>query len=262
MSLDVQKASAHIIQWLLKYCQTQGMKGFVVGVSGGVDSALVSTLCAKTHLPTLLVQMPIRQSVAENQRAAEHIRDLQQKFSTVSAQVLNLEPILLSYEQLFQNTAVVESHLNMANLRARIRMSTLYALAGANQYLVAGTGNKIEDFGVGFFTKYGDGGVDISPIGDLYKSEVFALAKHLAGVPSILQAPPTDGLFADGRTDEDQLGASYADLEWAMQWEEKSAKDADISEHQAAVLKIYQLLNGKNKHKMNPIPLCLVGNFR
>jgi NAD+ synthase len=145
----------------------------------------------------------------------------------------------------------------MANTRSRLRMSTLYAFAGHNKLLVAGTGNKVEDFGIGFFTKYGDGGVDLSPIADLYKTEVYQLASSLGVVNSILSAKPTDGLFEDGRSDEDQIGASYPELEWAMQYNSKN-DTSDLTERQKDVLKIYSTWHHQNKHKVEPIPVCLI----
>jgi len=230
------------------------MDGFIVGISGGIDSALTSTLCAMTGKPTLIVTMPIRQTSAEYNRAIEHIDDLKKRFPNVSGMEVNLTDIFEQMERDFPND-VVANHLAMANTRARLRMTTLYALGQAHKRLVAGTGNRVEDFGVGFYTKYGDGGVDLSPIADLTKTEVRAVASHLGIVGSIIAAKPTDGLWADGRSDEDQLGASYPELEWAMDY---TGSEDNLNERQLTVLALYRRLHAVNKHKMEPIPVCLI----
>ena len=230
------------------------MDGFIVGISGGIDSALTSTLCAMTGKPTLIVTMPIRQTSAEYNRAIEHIDDLKKRFPNVSGMEVNLTDIFEQMERDFPND-VVGNHLAMANTRARLRMTTLYALGQAHRRLVAGTGNRVEDFGVGFYTKYGDGGVDLSPIADLTKTEVRAVAAHLGIVDSIIIAKPTDGLWADGRSDEDQLGASYPELEWAMDY---TGSEDNLTERQRTVLALYRRLHAVNKHKMEPIPVCLI----
>jgi NAD+ synthase len=230
------------------------MDGFIVGISGGIDSALTSTLCAMTGKPTLIVTMPIRQTSAEYNRAIEHIDDLKKRFPNVTGMEVNLTDIFEQMERDFPND-VVGIHLAMANTRARLRMTTLYALGQAHKRLVAGTGNRVEDFGVGFYTKYGDGGVDLSPIADLTKTEVRTVAAHLGIVDSIIVAKPTDGLWADGRSDEDQLGASYPELEWAMDY---SGSEDNLSERQLTVLALYRRLHAVNKHKMEPIPVCLI----
>src|ERR1700758_4789140 len=204
----------HIVNWLKNYSAQSGTQGFVIGISGGIDSALTSTLCALTKKPVIVLNMPIRQHKAEFDRGAEHIEWLKKNFSNVTSELVDLTSIFEKVENDFP--APIQDFLTMANTRARLRMLTLYAFAGHHKMLVAGTGNKIEDFGVGFFTKYGDGGVDVSPIADLVKSQVYALAKEAGIVESILNAKPTDGLFHDSRSDEDQLGASYDELEWAM----------------------------------------------
>lgn len=246
--------AAHIVSWLSAYLQTSNSKGFVIGISGGIDSALTSTLCALTGAPTICVTMPIRQTKAEFERANEHMEDLQKRFANVSLQTIDLT---LSFETL--ETALPlnsNSHpLAMANTRARLRMATLYAVAQANSCLVAGTGNKVEDFGVGFYTKYGDGGVDLSPIADLMKTDVFALSEALGVVASIQNAAPTDGLWEDGRSDEDQIGASYPELEWAMCY---SGDGAALTERQKEVLSIYNKYHRANLHKMQAIPVCLI----
>jgi NAD+ synthase len=247
---------AHITSWLSEYHQKSGTNGFVVGVSGGVDSALTSTLCALTGVQTLVLSMPIRQNKPELERAREHQLWLGKKFSNVECREIDLSEVFEAYRKIIPED--VQDWLSMANTRSRIRMTTLYAFAGNKKMLVAGTGNKVEDFGVGFFTKYGDGGVDISPIADLYKSEVFQLARFLGVPESILSAPPTDGLWEDGRTDEDQLGATYDELEWAMEFSEKRKSAANLSERQMTVLALYEKLNAANLHKMLPIPICRI----
>ncbi|MGB0933464.1 MAG: NAD(+) synthase [Lishizhenia sp.] len=258
--MQKQKIQTYITNWLLDYSEKSKTKGFIVGISGGIDSALTSTLCALTGKKVMLISMPIRQTKAEYTRAIEHIENLTQRFSNVSSLDINLTE---SFEQLEKDlpTDTVNDHLAMANSRARLRMLTLYAVGQANGLLVAGTGNKVEDFGVGFYTKYGDGGVDISPIADLFKTEVFALAKHVNVVQSILDAKPTDGLWEDGRSDEDQIGASYPELEWAMEQLEKYdlsqlRQSKNLTERQQEVLTIYSNLNRANQHKMQPIPVC------
>ena len=230
------------------------MDGFIVGISGGIDSALTSTLCAMTGKPTLIVTMPIRQTSAEYERAIEHIEDLKKRFPNVLGMEVNLTAIFEQMEKDFPDD-VVENHLAMANTRARLRMTTLYALGQAHKRLVAGTGNRVEDFGVGFYTKYGDGGVDLSPIADLTKTEVRAVAAHLGIVDSIIVAKPTDGLWADGRSDEDQLGASYPELEWAMDF---MGDERTLSDRQRTVLALYRRLHAVNKHKMEAIPVCSI----
>jgi NAD+ synthase len=246
----------HIVKWLRQYCETSGMSGFVVGVSGGIDSALTSTLCALTEKPTLLVEMPIHQAESQVTRAQQHMTFLENRFDCVSCERVELTT---SFDTLVQslppsgNQALY--NLSLANSRARLRMTTLYYFAGIHRYLVAGTGNKIEDFGVGFFTKYGDGGVDLSPIADLTKTEVYSLAESLGVHEDILNAAPTDGLFGDDRSDEDQLGASYPELEWAMNYTENGE---NLSIRQREVLVIYQKLNRQNQHKMQPIPVCII----
>ena len=246
--------ASHISSWLGTYLQTARAKGFVVGISGGIDSAVTSTLCALTGAPTVCLTMPIRQTKAEFDRAGEHMQDLQSRFANVSLQTIDLTP---SFETLSAALpANATSHaLAMANTRARLRMTTLYAVAQANACLVAGTGNKVEDFGVGFYTKYGDGGVDLSPIADLMKTEVFELAKALGVVASIQNAAPTDGLWEDGRSDEDQIGATYPELEWAMTYH---GEPSALSGRQKDVLDIYTRYHCANLHKMQPIPVCEV----
>lgn len=255
--MNVEKVSEYIINWLKDYATNAGVKGFVVGVSGGIDSALTSTLCAKTGLPTLVVEMPIHQAESQVTRAQEHIAQLKERFQNVSDTRVNLTSTFETFKSAVPTLDNEEKvNLTLGNTRARLRMTTLYYLAGIHSYLVAGTGNKVEDFGVGFYTKYGDGGVDVSPIADLMKSEVYALAAYL-GVPNSIQvAKPTDGLWGDNRTDEDQLGASYDELEWAMQMQDLGKTEEDFEGRQQEVFKIYIRLNTINQHKMQPIPVC------
>lgn len=244
----------YISNWLKQYALNAGVNGFIIGISGGVDSAVTSALCARTGMKVLVLNMPIRQTKAEFARAAEHIEWLQTNFSNVEAHTIDLTDTFHQLEKTFP-AKTVENHLAMANSRARLRMTTLYALGQTHGLLVAGTGNKIEDFGVGFFTKYGDGGVDLSPIADLTKTEVFELAGALDIVESILTAKPTDGLWEDGRSDEDQMGATYPELEWAMDF---SGNEETLTPRQKEVLEIYRRLNRVNKHKMEPIPVCIL----
>ena len=251
-----QKVIEHIVNWLNTYCENSRMNGFVIGVSGGIDSALTSTLCALTGKDVVCLNMPIHQSKAEYSRSQEHIEWLKKNYSTVSAYEVNLSNIFMEAEKTFP--AQIQDHLTLANTRSRLRMLTLYAFAGNKKLLVAGTGNKVEDFGIGFYTKYGDGGVDISPIADLMKSEVFALAKELMVVNSILVAAPTDGLFHDARSDEDQIGASYDELEWAMRFIEAKADKTTLNERQNKVMEIYTSRHAANLHKMVAIPVCLI----
>lgn len=254
---NAEAVSEHIIAWLKSYATNAKMKGFVVGISGGIDSAVTSTLCAKTGLPTLCVEMPIHQAKNQVDRAQEHIKALKKQYSNVSEQVVDLTPVFTTFEkQVPSSDDNSILNLALANTRARLRMTTLYYIAGLNHALVAGTGNKVEDFGVGFYTKYGDGGVDLSPIADLMKSEVRELGKYLQVPQSIIEAKPTDGLFGDDRTDEDQLGATYEELEWAMYEDEKGRVINDFEERNKEVFTIYKRLNTANQHKMNPIPIC------
>jgi NAD+ synthase len=253
----MQKVVDHIVGWLRDYCDKSGMNGFVVGISGGVDSALSSTLCALTGKKVLCLNMPILQHTAEYERAKEHIAQLCSRFPNVSSVETDLTPVFSQLRTVLPTG--MQDPLSMANTRSRLRMTTLYAFAGNGKLLVAGTGNKVEDFGIGFFTKYGDGGVDISPIADLMKSEVFACAA-VVGVPdSILKAKPTDGLWDKERTDEEIIGANYDELEWAMNYLE-SKSSGSLTERQKRVLEIYSGYNKANKHKMNSIPVCRIPN--
>ena len=245
---------SHIVAWLKEYQEKAKVDGYIIGVSGGVDSALTSTLCALTGAKVILLNMPIRQTSAEYKRAQEHIQDLTERFSNVNAFEIPLTDMFTTFESLmpFQTK---DQALAMANSRSRLRMTTLYAVGQANRCLVAGTGNRVEDFGVGFFTKYGDGGVDVSPIADLTKTEVFQLAESVNIVNSILTAAPTDGLWEDGRSDEDQIGATYPELEWAMDYR---GDGTELTVREKEVLRIYQGFHSANKHKMESIPVCLI----
>ncbi|MFT7343673.1 MAG: NAD+ synthase [Lentimonas sp.] len=248
------KVSEHIINWLKDYALKTRVDGFIIGISGGIDSAVTSTLCAKTGLKTILVSMPIRQTKAEHSRAINHIANLNEKFENVESLEIDLTETFEVLEKTFPKETL--SHqLAMANTRARLRMLTLYGIGQANGCLVAGTGNKVEDFGVGFYTKYGDGGVDLSPIADLMKTEVWDLAKILGVIEEIVVAKPTDGLWEDGRSDEDQIGASYPELEWAMEF---NGDISSLNDRQKEILTIYKRYNSANKHKMEPIPVCTI----
>lgn len=255
--MHTEKVTEYIVNWLKEYAINAKMDGFVVGISGGIDSAVTSTLCAMTGLRTLCVEMPIHQAKSQVNRGNEHIDQLKKRFANVSDIEVELTPVF----EMFKSQVPFTSNdtfldLSLANTRARLRMTTLYYFAGLHRYLVAGTGNKVEDFGVGFYTKYGDGGVDISPIADLLKSEVYKIGAHVKVPTSIMQAAPTDGLFGDSRTDEDQIGASYDELEWAMQMVALGKKATDFTGKQKEVYDIYTRLNRANQHKMNPIPVC------
>ena len=255
--MNTEKVSEYIINWLKEYATNGNIKGFVIGISGGIDSALTSTLCARTGLPLLCLEMPIHQSKKQVSRAENHIEWLQENFQNVSKTEVNLTGVFDSLIAALPKVENEESRfMSLANTRARLRMTTLYYFAALHGYLVAGTGNKVEDFGVGFYTKYGDGGVDLSPIADLMKSEVYEIAKYLGVHQEILKAAPTDGLWGDNRTDEDQIGASYDELEWAMDMQKKGKTADDFIEREQEVFIIYAKLNKINQHKMMPIPVC------
>ncbi|HLV42645.1 MAG TPA: NAD(+) synthase [Brumimicrobium sp.] len=256
--LDCEKITNHIIEWLNDYISTIPMKGFVVGLSGGIDSALVAALCVRTGKDVVLLNMPIRQASSEYDRAQNQISSFENIFSNAKGVEVDLTSTFDAFVEAMPSKTGVNK-LAMANSRARLRMTTLYAIGQANNLLVVGTGNKIEDFGIGFFTKYGDGGVDLNPIGDLLKSEVFRLAKHLDVNEEILEAKPTDGLWGDERNDEDQIGATYDELEFAMSY---NGDRKDLSDRQKQVLDIYTRLNSINQHKMKPIPFCDLSKVR
>lgn len=258
LGMQNKKVIDHIVNWLRSYSEQSKTSGFVIGISGGIDSALTSTLCAMTGKPVICLNMPIHQHKAEYDRGHEHIDWLKKSFTNVSSHEVELTNTFKSIGSALPEG--IQDWLTMANTRSRLRMTTLYAFACHHKMLVAGTGNKVEDFGIGFFTKYGDGGVDLSPIADLMKSEVYALARELGVATSILKAPPTDGLFADSRSDEDQIGASYDELEWAMKFIENARDLTTLNDRQKTVLDIYKRMNKANQHKMNPIPVCVIPN--
>ncbi len=260
-AIQVEKVNTHIVNWLKTYAENAKVNGFVVGISGGVDSAVTSTLCAQTGLNVLCVEMPIHQHESHVSRGREHIEQLKKRFPNVSSTLADLTSVFETLKkEVPADFEECKLRLTLANTRARLRMTTLYYFAGVHGYLVAGTGNKVEDFGVGFFTKYGDGGVDLSPIADLMKSDVFALGAYL-GVPnSILTAEPSDGLFGDEMTDEQQLGANYDELEWAMLADKAGKSSDDFIGREKTVFDIYKRLNRINQHKMNEIPVCKI-NF-
>lgn len=258
-ALQVEKVNTQIVNWLKTYAENAKANGFVVGVSGGVDSAVTSTLCAQTGLKVLCVEMPIHQHESHVSRGREHINQLKNRFPNVSESLADLTAVFETLKkEVPTDFEENKLHLTLANTRARLRMTTLYYFAGVHGLLVAGTGNKVEDFGVGFFTKYGDGGVDLSPIADLMKSEVFLLAAYLNVPDPILNAAPTDGLFGDDKTDEEQLGATYDELEWAMLQDQAGKSIEEFSEREKTVFEIYKRLNKINQHKMKEIPVCLV----
>lgn len=253
--MKTQKIIDHIVQWLLGYADNAGLNGFVIGVSGGIDSAVTSTLCAKTKKTVLALNMPIHQAHDQVSRSLNHIAWLKKNFGNVKGSTVDLTPV---FEQIKQSFPVhIQDGLTMANTRARLRMLTLYAFASSSKLLVTGTGNKVEDFGVGFYTKYGDGGVDLSPIADLMKTQVYALGRELGIMEDILSAPPTDGLWEDNRTDEGQIGATYAELEWAMQYLNSPPKKP-LNDRQKKVVSIYKGFHSANQHKMDPIPICRI----
>ena len=259
--MNTEKVATHIIDWLANYAKNGKLNGFVIGVSGGIDSAVTSSLCAKTGLPTLCLEMPIHQAESQVNRAKNHIDWLEKNHPNVSRITVNLTPVFDSLIAALPKVEDEESRfMSLANTRARLRMTTLYYFAALHGYLVAGTGNKVEDFGVGFYTKYGDGGVDLSPIADLMKSEVYQIAKHFDINQDIIKAAPTDGLWGDDRTDEDQIGASYDELEWAMNMQEQGKTVDDFSGREKDVFSIYIRLNTINQHKMQPIPVCEIPN--
>jgi NAD+ synthase len=252
-----EKVVDHIVNWLKDYAVNANMKGFVIGISGGIDSAVTSTLCARTGMELLCLEMPIHQAPSQVNRALDHIQWLQRNYDKVSMTQVNLTPVFDGLIDVLPVVADEESRfMSLANTRARLRMTSLYYFAALNKYLVAGTGNKVEDFGVGFYTKYGDGGVDLSPIADLMKSEVYEIARFLGINQEIIDAAPTDGLWGDNRTDEDQIGASYDELEWAMNMQDAGKELNDFKGRKKEILDIYLRLNRANQHKMQPIPVC------
>ena len=255
--MQTQAVIRHIADWLKNYAAAAHAKGFVVGVSGGIDSAVVSAIAARTGLKVLLLEMPIRQKADQVSRAQEHIRRLEQVFPNVSGMRVDLTPTFDTFaaDVEVDETEFPAKQLALANARSRLRMLTLYYYGQLNGLLVTGTGNKIEDFGVGFFTKYGDGGVDISPIADLTKTQIYQIAAELDIAESIQKAVPTDGLWDTEHTDEEQMGASYPELEWAMSVY-GTHRPEDFEGRQREVLEIYPRLHKAMQHKVNPIPVC------
>ena len=254
---------ATITRWIRSYATKNKIETLVIGISGGIDSSVVSALCAGTGLRTIVVQMPIRQAKKLDKRSSLQAGWLLERYPNVTHISLDLTKIFNAFDTKLSPFCADDtgdytdtSELAFANSRARLRMMTLYQIAQAHRGLVVGTGNRVEDFGVGFFTKYGDGGVDISPIGDCMKTQVWAMAAELGIPQEIIDAPPTDGLWADGRTDESQLGMTYPELELAMQ------QDTDLELEQSATgeekqrLTQYRKIRTRNLHKMTPIPVC------
>ena len=236
-----------ISDWIKTYVDQMPSKAesLVVGISGGIDSSVSSTLCAMTGLKTIILSMPIKQKENQHDLSLKHQKWLVEKFKNVEAHTIHLDELFKSFS--FTLNKFDNEH-GFANSRARLRMTTLYQVAAANKGIVVGTGNKVEDFGVGFYTKYGDGGVDISPIADCNKTDVWEMGKELGILKEIIDAPPTDGLWDDGRTDEGQLGLKYHELEEAM--------NNPNSPNRAK----YETIRKQNLHKMEPIPVCKIPN--
>ena len=243
--MEVTKKIVFIKDWILNYVNSMPIKAdsLVIGISGGIDSSVSSTLCAMTGIKTIALTMPIKQKNDQHNLSLKHQEWLKDKFNNVEGYTISLDELFNSFKS---SLSKFDNDQGMANSRARLRMTTLYQVASANNGIVVGTGNKIEDFGVGFYTKYGDGGVDISPIGDCNKSEVWELGKELNILKEIIEAAPTDGLWDDGRTDESQLGLSYEDLEDAMNNENSINRDK------------YLKIRKENLHKMESIPVCKI----
>lgn len=248
---NLMKLQDKISAWIREYAESADMTTLVVGISGGIDSAVVSALCAGTGLNTIAVTMPIRQRPELHDLSMRQGKWLADNFDNVRHEIVDVTPVFDAFEARLNH---YDNLLGMANSRSRLRMVTLYQIAQSTQGLVVGTGNKVEDFGVGFYTKYGDGGVDISPIGDLYKTEVWQLGRELGVLQDIIDAAPTDGLWDDGRTDQDQLGGlTYADLELAMKQYNNELPIASTAEHDNVI--VYRRIRARNLHKMNPIPV-------
>ena len=242
--------SIEIKEWIKKYVKDNKIKCLVVGVSGGIDSAVVSTLCAETGLKVYALNMPIHQKEEQENLSDSHLKWLTQKYSNVESIKINLTETFESLKSIIPDS-FRNDNLSLANTRSRLRMIALYQVAGNCGGIVVGTGNKVEDYGIGFYTKYGDGGVDIAPIADLYKSEVYKLGKYLGVINDIINARPTDGLWDDERTDEDQIGTTYDLLEWAMEYK---GEVNNYSPDQASAIEILNKFNTNNRHKMIPIP--------
>ena len=233
----------YISDWIKSYADSNGFKSLVVGISGGIDSAVTSTLSAKTGLKTIVANMPILEHKVTNDRGLSHITWLKENFNNIEDLKIDLSVVFENFKTALNSN---NSEHGYANSQARIRMTTLYQIAASNKGIVVGTGNKVEDFGIGFYTKYGDGGVDISPIADCLKTEIWDMGKELMINQDIIEAAPTDGLWTDGRSDEDQVGLSYAEIEEAMLNEDSSNRNK------------YLEIRENNIHKMNPIPVCIL----
>ena len=241
----------NISAWIKNYAESAGMRTLVIGISGGIDSAVVSALCARTGLNTIAVTMPIRQRPDLHDLSMRQGKWLGDNFDNVRHEIIDVTPVFDAFEARLNH---YDNLLGMANSRSRLRMVTLYQIAQSTQGLVVGTGNKVEDFGVGFYTKYGDGGVDISPIGDCYKTQVWQMGRELGVLQEIIDAAPTDGLWDDGRTDQDQLGGlTYTELESAMRMDTGELVTDSPSMHD--ILNKYRAIRARSLHKMNPIPV-------
>lgn len=291
--MNTKEVKVHIVHWILEYCTKNNINTLVVGVSGGIDSSVVSMLCAETGLKTILVEMPIRtnKNYEGTPISSKHVKSLLERYDNVESEFVDLTDLFNGFKQTIETQTNQSSNdrykLMLANTASRLRMTTLYSFANVYQGIVVGTGNKVEDFGVGFFTVGGDGQVDISPIADLMKSEVYELGKELGVMQEILDSRPTDGLWDDGRTDEDQIGATYDELEWAMTfvndnwyWEQGmehsgildydfetgksiiSKEELGLSDRQKKVLAIYLSRHNSNKFKMLPIPVCQLDSVK
>lgn len=268
-TLTAKQRINHIVKWLKSYAKSAKISTFVVGISGGIDSSVVSALCARTGLKTIVVQMPIRQNKKLDNRSSMQAGWLLKHFpDTVTHMAMDLTPVFSAFEKKVDPFCDIADDsyetykLASANSRARLRMMTLYQIAQCHSGIVVGTGNRVEDFGVGFFTKYGDGGVDISPIGDCLKTEVWDMGRELGLEQEIIDAEPTDGLWDDGRTDEGQLGMTYPELEQAMEndrLDKECVYDTlplNFSKTERAQLRKYREIRARNMHKMQPIPVC------
>lgn len=248
----------HITKWIKSYAKKHKIENLVVGISGGIDSSVVSALCAKTGISTIAVSMPIRQRPEQHDLSVRHGRWLQEEYSNVTHVTIDLTA---TFNAFAENFRVLPNELALANSRSRLRMTCLYQIAQSHGGIVVGTGNKVEDFGVGFYTKYGDGGVDISPIGDCMKTEVWAMGEFLGVDPDIVAAAPTDGLWEDGRTDEDQLGMTYPELEQAMTLDllhDDEIEIKSLNKTQRSQLNSYRKIRARSLHKMLPIPVCMM----
>jgi NAD+ synthase len=248
---DYSELEARIVSWLKEYTEQFNIKAFVIGVSGGIDSAVSSTLAVKTGLPVYAIGMPIHQKENQENLSDAHLDWLQSNFSNVVTNKFDLTKVFDTFQVTMREFG--SDKLALANSRSRLRMVTLYQVATSVGGIVVGTGNKVEDYGVGFYTKYGDGGIDIAPIADLYKTEIWELGSHLGVDQRIIDASPTDGLWDDGRTDEDQIGTSYEMLEWVME-KGLSEDPMFLNEEQIQAINIYQKFHNQNKHKMISIP--------